>query len=367
MGSKSEQNIRDKASGTASRENKEREPRANVPLNRRRFFYGGAAVLSGLASLFGAYWLNKQKGPTAPPVITDLPDLPDRRLDLTRMRSNISILAQKDWEGRLAGSPGQTKAGEYMARLWSSWGLKPKGDGETFFQSFPVPSFSLSPVNGRMHLVAGENKGNLADNLIGMIPGRDPALRHEVVALSAHYDHLGKWDNQVYPGANDNASGVAVLLEIAKAAIQSPTRRSLAFFLFSGEEGGLIGSKYYVEHPSIPLESLIGLVNLDTVANGDKSDFIYWSSGNLPWREVMEEAARATNIRLQPQDRGMHNSDHFPFAEKGVPAISVLSGTWLEGNHTPGDTLSIINTEKLQKIAEWSWRFVYTLAESAGK
>ncbi|WP_148207119.1 M28 family metallopeptidase [Heliomicrobium modesticaldum] len=334
-------------------------------ISRRRMFWGAfAAVTAGLAGFFGSRQLNAEK-----PVLVESPAvvLPERRLDLGRMRSHVALLAQPDWQGRLAGSRGALQAGEYIAQLWEKWGIEPRGEGGTYFQTFPVPSFSLTNVNGRMRLLPRAGEGGTADNLIGFIPGRDPRLRNKVVALSAHYDHLGAWDGAVYPGANDNASGVAVLLEIACAAVKTPPRCSLAFFLFSGEEGGLLGSKHYAEHPTIPLEDMIGLINLDTVGNGDERDFICWIPEEYPWLSYLDEAGKAAGVRLYPQEHGGHNSDHQPFVDKGVAAITVLSASWLEGNHTPQDGLSLIRPEKLARIAEWSWRAIYNLAETAGR
>ncbi|MBM7867508.1 M28 family peptidase [Heliobacterium gestii] len=338
---------------------------ASRSISRRRVFIGAlAAVTASLAGWFGSRQLNAEK---PLPALAPAAGLPERRLDLARMRSHVAVLSQPDWQGRLAGGRGAVQAGEYVAQLWEKWGIQPKGEGGTYFQTFPVPSFSLINVNGRMRLAPQAGGGGTADNLIGYIPGRDPRLRNQVVALSAHYDHLGLWDGSLYPGANDNASGVAVLLEIACAAIQTPPQCSLAFFLFSGEEGGLIGSKYYVEHPTIPLEDMIGLINLDTVGNGEERDFICWLPDRLPWLGVLDETAKDAGVRLYPQDHGSHNSDHQSFVDKGVPAISVLSASWLEGNHTPQDGVAMIRPEKLARIADWSWRAMYSLAETAGK
>lgn len=336
-------------------------------LSRRNLIFGSlAAGLSGMAWWLFSRWPSRNDRS----VSTSLAGgsgTSERHIDVRQMMNYVALLSQVDWEGRMTGSRGEAKAGEYIARMWSKWGLQPKGEAGTFFQTFPVPAFSLATVNGRMRVVPGGTGGGSADNLIGFLPGRDLALRHEVVVVSAHYDHLGKSGDDIYPGANDNASGVAVLLELARLTVQARPRRSVAFIAFSGEEAGLLGSKYFVQNPLVPLNNIVALVNLDTVGNGEAADFIYWSADQLPWQATIEEAARHVGIRVAHQSPGSHSSDHQPFVGQGVPAITVLSSSWLDDNHTPRDVAANIKPDKLQKIAEWSWRMVCTLADAPGK
>ena len=105
-----------------------------------------------------------------------------------------------------------------------------------------------------------------ADNVVGVLPGTDPALAGESVVIGAHYDHLGRIGGAVYHGADDNASGTAVVLGLAKAfAAAGGAPRPLVFVLFSGEEMGLIGSGHYVRHPVLPLERAAAMINFDMV------------------------------------------------------------------------------------------------------
>lgn len=286
-----------------------------------------------------------------------------RVIDRRRMMNHVSVLAQPEWEGRLSGSPGEAKAGEYIAQEWQKRGLLPAGEGGTFFQSFPIPTLALAPTAGRMRLVTGEASGKKADNVIAFLPGRDPDLRQEVVVISAHYDHLGHWGHSLYPGANDNASGVAVILELARFFSGSPLRRSLAFFAFSGEEAGLLGSRYFLANPTIELSRIVAVLNLDSIANGQPDDFIYWTSANLPWRPLIEQKAQETGIKIKQVETNGHSSDHRPFMDFGIPAVTVLSATWLEDNHLPIDRPDMINPDKMGRIAMWSVRMLKALAE----
>src|SRR2546427_12178155 len=105
-----------------------------------------------------------------------------------------------------------------------------------------------------------------AVNVVGILPGHDPALADEAVVIGAHFDHLGRVDGDVYPGADDNASGTAVVLGLARAfAASGGTARTLVFALFGAEELGLIGSRHYVGHPVVPLAQTVAMVNFDMV------------------------------------------------------------------------------------------------------
>ncbi|KAB2954532.1 M20/M25/M40 family metallo-hydrolase [Heliorestis acidaminivorans] len=342
----------------------EKAPSSQV--SRRRFLVTGVATAAlSLTALGWHFGRDFFYGPTSEVLMPLEAMAQDRQgpCDLAVMMDHIATLSQPAFEGRLAGTAGEARAGEYIARLWERWDLEPRGDAATYFQTFAIPPLTLIEDGERARLQPTAGPSNVADNLIGFLPGRDPFLRQQVVVLSAHYDHLGQWGNRFYGGANDNGSGVALLLELARQMTQRRPRRSVAFIAFSGEEAGLLGSRHYVNHASIPLEHMVALINLDTLANGNAEDFIYWSANALPWQDKIHAIAEDCGIRINHQSTDRNSSDHRPFEEKGVPAMTILSNQWLHKNHTVDDDISLINPEKLQKIANWTWQMTYALAD----
>ncbi|WP_162007953.1 M28 family metallopeptidase [Heliorestis convoluta] len=350
----------------------ETEKQSSSPLSRRNFLLGGATALGLSLTATGWYWGHHLlHGPTSDvmlPIEAMARDGKSASVSgLSGMMEHIATLSQPVYEGRLAGTAGEARAGEYIARLWERWGLEPRGEASTYFQTFPIPPLTIVEEGERARLQAVAGAMKVADNLIGFLPGRDPFLRHEVIILSAHYDHLGQWGDRLYRGANDNGSGIAILLELSRLMVQQRPRRSVAFIAFSGEEAGLFGSRHFTNAPTLSLDQVIGLINLDTVANGRTDEFIYWSSAPLPWQDTIHQVAEACQIRIRHQVTDRNSSDHRPFEEKGVPAITVLSDSWLHKNHTPEDDITLINPEKLQKITDWTYQFIYALADEGDR
>jgi hypothetical protein len=175
-----------------------------------------------------------------------------------------------------------------------------------------------------------------AHNVAALIPGRDPARRHEVVAFTAHYDHLGAGvpdasGDSIYNGFSDNAAGVAMLLAVADALRQDPPARSVLFLFFTGEERGLLGSTYYVSVPLVPLERTVAVINLD--AGAPPAPPVSWRISGGTRSSLGEEAARIARehgwtVRLED---ARPNSDHWPFLRRGVPVAFIIPGRDWEG------------------------------------
>ncbi len=174
-------------------------------------------------------------------------------------------------------------------------------------------------------------------NVIGRLRGGDPKLREEAIVFTAHYDHLGRGapegGDDIYNGAADNASGVATMLETARAftLLPRPPRRSLLFIACAAEEGGLRGSEYYAAHPLVPLARTAANVNMDgTPVWGQPRDFTFLGADRSTLGEVVREAARALGFTVIPDphpDQGsFYRSDQFNFAKVGVPAFSLDPG-----------------------------------------
>lgn len=176
-----------------------------------------------------------------------------------------------------------------------------------------------------------------SDNVIGVVRGRDPAVRDQYVAFSSHWDHLGIGPavngDSIYNGALDNASGVADLLAVARVAQQSARpRRSLLFVFVTAEESGLLGSEYFARNPTIPVTRIVANINVDG-GNllGRVRDLTVLGANKSSLGPALTRFLSARGMRMTPEEhpeRGyFYRSDHFSFAKAGVPAVSIGAGT----------------------------------------
>ena len=176
-----------------------------------------------------------------------------------------------------------------------------------------------------------------SENVVGVVRGRDPQLRNEYVAFTAHWDHFGIGPavdgDSIYNGALDNASGTADLLAVARAAAEMPApRRSLVFVFVTAEESGLLGSKFYAENPTVPVEQIVANLNVDG-GNllGRSRDLRVLGDTKSSLGPSLREFIRPRGMRISPDEhpeRGyFYRSDHFSFAKAGVPAVSIAAGT----------------------------------------
>ena len=201
------------------------------------------------------------------------------------------------------------------------------------------PDFRPVDLGARAQLTL-ENKIRRiqSHNVAGKLTGTDPALKNEYVVYTAHWDHLGvgipnaKGD-KIYNGAQDNASGTAGLIEIARAfkALPKPPRRSILFLAVTAEEKGLLGSRYYAENPIYPLAKTLADINMDVLnVYGPTRDITVIGLGNSTLDDVLGKAAAARGRTLRPDPRpevgSFYRSDHFNFAKQGVPALDTDAG-----------------------------------------
>ncbi len=219
-------------------------------------------------------------------------------------------------------------------------------------------------------------------NVLGYIEGTDPQLKHELVVVTAHFDHLGKRGDDIFNGANDNGSGTSTVLEIAQAFSLAKQkgigpRRSVLTMLVTGEEKGLLGSKYYVQNPVFPLDKTVVDINVDMVGRIDKlhednPDYIYVIGSDrlsTDLHRINEEMnAKHTQLDLDytynaPDDpnRYYQRSDHYNFAEIGIPAIFYFNGSH-EDYHRPSDTIEKIDFDAMAKIGKLVFYTTWELA-----
>jgi hypothetical protein len=195
-------------------------------------------------------------------------------------------------------------------------------------------------------------------NVLGVIPGQNAGRGTETLIIGAHRDHFGRQAGLLFPGADDNASGTAILLEVARAFTQSglKPKRSILFVSFSGEEQGMLGSRLYVRYPTIPLDKTIAMINVDHAGVGNGTLTV--GVTGLP-KSVGAEAGRLAGLADTVKVFGFFpGGDHVPFKEAGVPTVTVVSGGPHPHFHQPPDTVETLQHAVLEAVA----RFVLTLA-----
>ena len=201
-------------------------------------------------------------------------------------------------------------------------------------------------------------------NVLGVLPGQDPNLKRETIIVGAHRDHFGQQAGLLFAGADDNASGTAVLLEVARLlahTIPGP-KRTILFISFSGEERGLIGSRLYVKRPVRPLNTIVAMVNLDHVGVGNGQLTVGISQ--LP-KTVGYKAADLVGLREKTNFYGFFpGGDHVPFAEKNIPTIAVVSSGPHPFFHQPSDTVDRIQPEILEMATQYVATLVWLLANT---
>src|ERR1700722_8384691 len=270
------------------------------------------------------------------------------------MKADVEWLADPAREGRGAGSRGLDAAANYIAERLARLGLAPLMPvahvDDRYFQPFTMTGETGAPLPAR--------------NVIGVVPGTNPALNGQALIVSAHYDHLGfGWPDtragakgKLHPGADDNASGVAVMLELARLMADAKPERSVIFAAFAGEEAGLVGARHYVRTAQAPgapfaLSGHMADLNLDTVgrlADGKVTIFGTGSAREMPF--IFMGASAVTGVPAQPVAQEINASDHTAFVEAGVPAVQLFAST-AGDYHCPSDTANKIDYAGLGRVA----------------
>lgn len=290
-------------------------------------------------------------GPHSPVAISPRPALAllPPKFSVDRLKADVNFLSDPSREGRGLGSRGIDAAADYIAAQFSKAGLKPGGDSNNaYFQDWedtlPAPI-----LRARLR------------NIIGFIPGTHPEYAGQSVVISAHYDHLGLGqvaahagdENKLHPGADDNASGVSVLLELARA--MGPTwqpDRTVVFAAFSGEESGRRGSIRYVTHPPrFATDKIIGVINLDTVGRLASTPLnVLAADSAREWSHIFRGVGFVTGLGVNIVSHDIGSSDQTSFIEQGVPAVQLFATAHADF-HRPGDTADKVDYDGLVKVA----------------
>jgi hypothetical protein len=275
---------------------------------------------------------------------------PAAGISATALMDTVQTLASAEYEGRGAGTPGGVKARAWVRDRLQRLGLRPMG--ESFEHSFPI-----SPRGRTAERTSTTPAPAEGVNLLALCAGTDPSL--PVIVLSAHYDHVGIRDGRIYPGADDNASGVATLLEIARLCVAQPFRHGLVIAALDGEEVGLQGARAFMADPPVAKDRIALDVNLDMIARGDKGELYVSGFHHHPTLKPLVEpvAARAPiKVRFGHDLPGTGHedwtmqSDHGVFHQAGIPFLYFGVEDHAD-YHQPTDTADRINPDFFAKAA----------------
>lgn len=253
-----------------------------------------------------------------------------------------------------------------MADLFTGTGRTPKDTVEIIRKTLKPQSFATGKTFTIRNTTEHHPEG-IGYNVVGLIPGSDPMLKDEVIILGGHLDHLGRC-YELMPGANDNASGVAVIMGVADAMARCPVkpRRSVMFLLFGAEEQAVAGSEYYVEHPVIPLEKTVALLNLDGVGCGDNLSAL--AAKNFPELWEFIDKANQTYVHRVVNPSFFANLarprlDAARFLWKGVPSISFAAYGARSFYHITKDTIDTITPEIMEDLAQILFAVILDMAD----
>ena len=284
---------------------------------------------------------------------------------------HLFVYASDEFEGRNTGEAGQKKAVNYLKDFYKTNGITSPLGGDNYFQK--VPSAFLSNNRRGMKL-------NDSENVVAFIKGTEKP--EEVLVISAHLDHEGVKNGKIYNGADDDGSGTVAILEIAEAFKQAynegkKPKRSILFLHVTGEEKGLLGSKYYTENPIFPLANTVTNLNIDMIGRVDdrhkgNPNYVYLIGADKLSTELhnISEAMnnKYTNVSLdykyndeKDPNRYYYRSDHYNFAKNNIPVIFYFNGTHAD-YHQPTDTPDKINYEMLENRTRLVFHTAWELA-----
>ncbi|MFY7740187.1 MAG: M28 family metallopeptidase [Flavobacterium sp.] len=286
------------------------------------------------------------------------------------LKTSLTIVASDEMQGRETGSEGQKKAGQYLIEQYKKNGIPfPKG-ADSYYQKVPAA-----------YLNEKRNE-NLPDseNIWAFIEGSEKP--NEIIVISAHYDHVGMKNGEIYNGADDDGSGTVALLEIAQAFQKAKKeghgpKRSILILHVTGEEHGLHGSRYYSENPLFPLANTVADVNIDMIgrrdeAHKDSNNYVYVIGSDYLSTDLYNicEAVNTKYTKLnldykyndrKDKNRFYYRSDHYNFAKNGIPSVFLFNGVHAD-YHKATDEVDKIEFDALTKRTQYAFAIAWEIA-----
>ena len=286
-----------------------------------------------------------------------------------RIKQDVEVLADDKLKGRATGTEGEILAASHIANRFKDLGILPKGTNEY------IQAFTFSPKTDPHAEIKYGEKGNkeliTGRNVIGYIDNK----AENTIVIGAHYDHLGmgqegslhRGEPSVHNGADDNASGVAVMLYLADKLLDTNTDNNYLFIAFSGEEMGLLGSNYFVKNPTIDLSKVNYMINMDMVGRlkKNKSLAIYGTGTSPIWDETITKVNTDDTFKLKTNVSGVGPSDHTSFYLQDIPVLHLFTGQHVD-YHKPSDDFEKLNYDGMLQIANYIYRII-SAVNSKGK
>ena len=276
----------------------------------------------------------------------------DATAHLQKIKIDVIFLASDYIEGRETGTRGEKEAAAYIVHRFKELGLSPKGENGTWYQEFPF--FEMKNPHAT-------DKGKVEGKGQNVIAYMDNGAKTTVV-IGAHYDHLGMGgggslhagEPAIHNGADDNASGVAAMLYIAEYLKNSNLKSNNYIFIgFSGEEKGLFGSKYFAEHPTVDIESINYMLNMDMIGmlNEEQVLAVQGTGTCKEWKDIIA-GDNAQGLTIKASESGIGPSDHTSFYVKNIPVLHFFTGQH-DRYHKPSDDSQFLNFEGIIKVSDY--------------
>jgi hypothetical protein len=323
----------------------------NTDVRERR---GGILTNSAtvLAAAFSIVLVVARMATTAAAAEANAVEAALRSISADEMQQCVNMLADDSFEGRETGSRGGRAACAYIGELLQKRHIPGAGIDGGYYQDF----------------------GTASRNILARLAGSDPKLKDQYVIISAHYDHVGygKPNNSfgpigyIHKGADDNASGVAGLLAVIDAFNKLPEhpKRSVLFAFWDGEEQGLLGSKYWLQNPTVPLDHVAILLNMDMIGRLRREKVeVYGTRTGYNLRRLVSQENEGSNLLLDFHWEMRADSDHYPFYERHLPVMMLHTGLHSD-YHRPSDTADKINPAGMREVAQLMFRTALDLAET---
>lgn len=286
----------------------------------------------------------------------------------TKIKEDVSFLADDKLEGRQTGTEGEKLAADYISKRFENLGLSPKGT-----TGFLQP-FSFKPKahpHAKVKFSEEKTKETITgNNVIGYLDNN----AENTIVIGAHYDHLGYGsegslyrgkEKQIHNGADDNASGIAVMLNLISKLKKKNTNNNYLFMAFSGEEMGLLGSNFFVKNPTIDIKSVNYMINMDMVGRLKKdSALAVYGVGTSPiFKKTLEDDAK-NKFRLVLKESGVGPSDHTSFYLADIPVLHFFTGQH-EDYHKPTDDIELLNYDGMYLISDYLFAIISDLDDDA--
>jgi len=280
------------------------------------------------------------------------------------MKEDVAVLANDSLNGRKTGSEGEKKAAKYIAKRFEDLGLQPKGtDG--YFQKFSYKA-SKNPHQEAEFTSDKNDSTETGENVIAYLDNK----AENTVVIGAHYDHLGmggegslyREGEAIHNGADDNASGVAMMLHLADSLQKkrSPKNNNYLFIAFSGEEEGLLGSNYFVKNPTINTKKVTYMLNMDMVGrlNSENTLAVYGVGTSPVLKQTVN--ANAGSLNISENESGVGPSDHTSFYLADIPVLHFFTGQH-EDYHKPSDDTEKVNFEGMKIVSNYIFSIIKDL------